>query len=351
MVKHSFRLALLLALLSAAAGCVKTSMVRVPMTFAPRLPVRVFPSVWIAGGQFDEDQHLADSLAAHLANDKEIEVRRVELSELEPARIAGKIPPATAVVILDLELREGIHQYWDSMPVQSCGYYGCATYYRSYVSSAPEITAMLTVTVHEGPTSRVLQRERIGRSVVGDDPESVRMEVVELLAEEVGQFVDTVRLTERVTLYESKLFVVQEAIARIEKGDWKEGRRLLEGAKAELGGLKAKEQARIWYDLGLARRFAPGDAGLDQAAYQASLRAFNWALRLDPRSGYERALVKLERHYQSEVALAEQEKARKHNFALPKVPVVEAPAEAVVPADVVPPPVPPEGAPAPTSTP
>ncbi len=347
MAKKSSRVAwLALALLFAATGCVKTTMVRMPMQFAPRLPVRVFPSVWIAGGQFDEDQRLADRLAAHLANDEKIEVRRVDLSELEPARLAGKIPPSTAVVILDLELRDGIEEYWDTMPMQSCGYYGCATYYGSYVSRASEVTAMVTVTVHEGPTSRVLQRERVGRSVVGSDPESVRMEVVELLADEVDKLVDTLRLTERVTLYESKLPAVQQALARIEKGDWKAGRTLLEGAKAELGGMKPRQQARIWYDLGFARRFAPGAAGLDQAAYEASRRAFKWALRLDPRSAYERALTKLERHYQSEVALAEQEEARKHNFALPAVPVEEAPADAVVPGDVVPPPPAPDATPA-----
>ena len=41
----------LVVLLAAVAlsACVRTTMVRVPMTFAPRVPVRVFPSIFASG--------------------------------------------------------------------------------------------------------------------------------------------------------------------------------------------------------------------------------------------------------------------------------------------------------------
>jgi hypothetical protein len=296
------------------SGCVRSTMVRVPVTLAARVPVRVFPSIWVAGGNFAEDERIAERLAAHLAQDGKSEVRRVELSELEPARLSGQIPTSTAVVLIELDLREGIQQYWDTAPVQSCGYYGCSTQYQSFASTAPQITAVASVTVYEGPTARVLQREQVGRSLVSDSAESARLDVVESIAADVEKLVDTFRVNERVTLYRVDLPEVEAALRRIEAGKWVEGRTLLETAKDKLGGLKRRTQARVWYDLGMARRFAPGKSGLDQATYQAAQRAFHWAMRLDPREEYERARERLERHYRSVIDLAEQDRARRHNF-------------------------------------
>jgi len=309
-----------LAFLLLASGCVRSTMVRVPITFAARVPVRVFPSVWVATAPFDEDERVGDVLAAQLAKDREIEVRRVDIAELEPSRTAGKIAATTVVVLVELELREGDYRYWDNGPYQSCGYYGCSSQYRSYLSTAPEITAVANLTVYEGPTARVLQRERIGRSLIGNDPQSVRLDVVELVAADVSKLVDALSVTERVTLLRVDLPEVEQAILRIEGGNWREGRALLERAKDRLGGLTPKVQARVWYDLGMARRFAPGSADLDQATYESAKRALAWALRLHPNEEYRRALVRLERHYRSVIEIAEQERARKHNLAIPREP-------------------------------
>lgn len=332
----------MLAFTLLAAGCVRSTMVRVPITFAAKVPVRVFPSVWVATGHFDEDERIGDVLSAHLAEDRQIEVRRVDIGELEPARTAGKIPATTAVVLIDLELREGDYQYWDNSPYQSCGYYGCSTQYRSFVSTAPQISAQATLTVYEGPTARVLQRERVGRSLIGNDPQSVRLDVIELLASDVSQLVDSLRVTERVVLEHVDMPEVDAAIEQIEAGRWGEGRELLERAKQNLGGLKRKTQARVWYDLGTARRFAPGPQGLDQAAYESAKRALTWALRLNPTDAYQRALVKLEKHYRSLIDLAEQERARKYNLTLPReAEAKKPPAEPAAAPASEPPPAPP----------
>ncbi len=296
------------------SGCVRTVTVRAPVTFAARVPVRVFPSLWIAGGTFDEDKRIAERLADHLAQDSKIEVRQVDLAELEPARVAGKIPATTAVLLVELELREGEQAYWDTAPVQSCSYYGCTTQYQSFMSTAPALTAVATLTVYEGPTARVLQREQVGRTVVSDSSERARVEMVELVASDVERLVDTSSVNERVILYRVDMPEVDAAIARVEGKNWVDARRLLEEAKAKLGGLNKKTQARVWYDLGHARRFAPGERGLDEAAYQAAQRAFNWAIRLDPNEEYARALTRLEKHYRSVIDMAEQERARQHNF-------------------------------------
>ncbi len=317
-----------LVCLALLGGCVRSTLVRVPVTFAARVPVRVFPQIWVAGGNFDEDERIAERLAAHLAQDGKSEVRQVDISELEPARLAGNIPATTAVVLVELELREGLQQYWETAPIQSCGYYNCATQYQPFTSAAPEVTAVATVTVYEGPTARVLQRERVGRTIVSQSAERARLDIVEMIADEVEQLVDTLRVNERVTLYRVDMPEVEVAIGRIEAGKWAEGRALLETAKDQLGGRKKKQQARVWYNLGMARRFSPGENGLDEAAYQAAQRAFNWAMRIDPSLQYERAIVRLERHYRNMIQLAEQELSRKHNFEVVAAQPQDAPAEA-----------------------
>jgi hypothetical protein len=308
----------LLVLLSLGAGCAQSTMVRMPVTLAARVPVRVFPVIWVAAGAHDPDQELADVLAAHLAEADESEIRRVELSELEPARVAGKIPPSTVVVLVEVELRDGLHTYWDTAPTQTCGFYTCTTQYESYVATANEVSGRLTLTVYEGPTARVLQTENVVRTLVGDDPRSVRGAMLDWLADDVQRLVDSADVTERVHLYRVSLPEVKAALARIENGDWEEGRALLEQAKERLSGMKKREQAKVFYNLGMARRFAPGPQGLDAEAYAAAKRAFEWAVKLDPSPQHQRALTKLERQYVGLIDLEAQRRARAHNFTLPK---------------------------------
>jgi hypothetical protein len=267
------------------------------------------------GGNFAEDEQVAEALAAHLAQDGKVEVRRVDVAELEPARQRGEISSATVVLLAELRLREGMEMSWDTAPVQSCGYYGCSTQYQSLWSNAPAVSGELVLTVYEGPTARVLQRERLQRAFVGDDTEFARATVVAMLTEAALEAVDIRDETVRVELYRTKQpEEAKRALAELERGHWKEGRALLEQAKDKLGGLSTKEQAQVWFNLGIARRFAPGPQGLDEAAYHAAFRALQWAARLDPKPAHHVALERLEHAYQDSIDLAEQRKARKENF-------------------------------------
>lgn len=303
------------------AGCVPSVFVTAKITIPARVPVRTFPSVWVVGGNFAEDEQVVEALAGHLAQDNEIEVRRVDLAELEPARQRGEIATATVVLFTELALREGLETSWDTVPIQRCGYYGCVTQYQSLMTNVSSVSGELVLTVYEGPTARVLQRERFQRSFAGEDAASSRAQVVALLVEAALDAVDILNEEVRVELYRTKQpDEAQRALSAIERGDWKEGRALLESAKDKLGGLTKKEQAEVWFNLGTARRFAPGPHGLDEAAYQASLRALQWALRLEPKPAHRIAVERLEHARQDSLDLVDQNVAREENHRALRAP-------------------------------
>ena len=79
------------ALLVCLGACTHKLTVRAPVTLPARAPVFVFPSVWVAGGDSEEEAYLLDRIAADLAREPRREVRRVDDADLEPAREAGQI--------------------------------------------------------------------------------------------------------------------------------------------------------------------------------------------------------------------------------------------------------------------
>ena len=302
------------ALAGLLGACALTTEVVAPVTYPAQVPVRSFPAIWVASGNFAEDEAIGDALAEYLAQDDELEVRRVDLAELEPARQNGLISSATVVLLVELKLREGIESYWDEEPVRSCGYYGCTTQYESVMVSAPAISGELVLTVYEGPTARVLQRERLRRSFVAEDAAEARESLIALLTEAAMDALDIVERRVRVELYALRSDEGKRAVALAERGDWKGARALLEREKERLGGRTPREQAMVWYDLGMARRFAPGPNGLDQAAYDAARRAFEWAAKTDPNPAHRRALERLAQARKRHVDIEAQERAREHNF-------------------------------------
>jgi hypothetical protein len=297
-------------------ACAHTVDARGPMLLPARIPVRAFPTIWISGGNLDEEVYLQDRLAAHLADDGQHEVRRVDLADLEPARKAGKISPTTVVVLIDLKVDESARSDWATSAMPSCGYYGCYMGYQSYPVTIPELRAEAVVTVYEGPTARVLQREKFSNLTVNES-EGSSDALLGGLAKEIERAVDVLRKRERVELYKVKSVPgVNEAVALIEKGKWYEGRDLLEKAKDQLAGEDDKTRARVWFDLGLARWFAPGPAGLSQSAYHDAKAALEQALELEPHPVHRRVLAALEVARKNFAVLEEQRQATAHNYAL-----------------------------------
>lgn len=306
-------LALLLVLIS---GCAHSLLVYAPVTLPARVPVQVFPSVWVAGPASQDEGYLLDNIAAQLARDAQREVRRLDAEQLKAARAAGQVPGLTVVLRLSLSLASGTQNYTDMVPIQYCGMFGCSMQYQPYVGVVAQITGSATLSVEEGPTGRELQRERFVVTFAGDDEQLIQEQLFEQLATQLSRAVDIGQTKEPYLLYRSKDPLVERGVELLGQGKWAEGRAQLERAAKQLGGLDKQTQARVWYDLGIARMIAPGKAGLTDRAFADARRALDWADRLAPSELHRRALKRLVESRKRSEILAEQARARQHNFAL-----------------------------------
>ena len=302
-------------LLMPTAGCVRPVVVNANVLHPARVPVRAFPSVWVVGGELPEGD-LGARLAKHLEQEGR-EVKRVPLAELEPLHAAGAISSLTLVVILEAGIASDVQEGYDTVPVQLCDFYwGCYTQYQSVFVSQSVVAGEVKLTVYEGPTARVLQTDTFDAAVAARDEPKTRKQVVDDLGLQLERAVDVLKADVRVELEPvESLPLVTQAIARIRAGDWSAGRALLEQQAKQLGGRDRSEQARVWYDLGIARWHAPGPDGLTQPAFEAAKRALGWAVA---RGGdrYKRALEGLERARQRQAVLEAQRSATTYNFGL-----------------------------------
>jgi hypothetical protein len=305
-----------LALLISLCACAGSWSVRAPVQLPARVPVGVYPSVWLVGGASGDEQYLLDRLATHLAQDRRREVRRVEAPQLAGARAAGQVSPLTAVVTLQLLLRSGTRASHVAMPVQYCGMYGCTLQYQSYVELLPELAGEVVLTVAAGPSGQVLQVDRSVETVIGEREDVMHLQLLERIALQLSRAVEVTRAPERFALESSKLKPAQAGVELLARGKLPEGRAELERAARALGGLDKRQQAIVWYDLGVARYVAPGDQGLTSAALADAERAFQWAARLSSEPRYARALARVEEARKRLDLIAQQQRAAAHNFAL-----------------------------------
>jgi len=311
-------LALLLALLAlGATACTHPIVVKAPTLYPARIPVRAFPSIWLSGTALPEGD-LIERLRVHLAENPQREVKRVELKELEPQREAGAISPLTLVVIVQPTLFSDAKGQWDVVPVTYCDFYwGCYTDYQSYYSVTPELVAEVGLTVYEGPTARVLQNDRLQSISYERDSEEARRRLLDELGLKLERAVDVLQSEIQLELEPvDEIPAARQAVEHMRRGAFAEGRSLLEQAAQQLGGLKKRLQARVWYDLGVARWLAPGPHGLTQPAFEAAERALKLADELDGSERYETTLERLRLARQRQAVLEEQRRAMEHNFAL-----------------------------------
>jgi hypothetical protein len=309
------------------AGCAQTLRVQVPALLPARVPVYVFASVWVAAGTDEDEAYLADRLAAHLARNPQREVRRVDLAELEPARLAGEIPASTVVVLLDLSLDHAMRRYWDTVPMQFCGYYGCFMSYQSYSSAQPEVSGVVALSVYEGPTARALQRERFTAEALGWSSRDAKADTLDQLALRLERAVGVLRTRYTFEVFRVKQPDVEAALDAFAKGDFRAAEQHLERATDGMGPADPEVQARVWYDLGIARWAVSEPSALTTARLDAAQQALAKAAALDDRPFYQSALRRLAAARERHRVLGDQQRARSHNFSLPK-PEAEEPAEA-----------------------
>ncbi|MDB4972326.1 MAG: hypothetical protein JWN48_667 [Myxococcaceae bacterium] len=309
-LRRLLRVAWTIAALGVVA-CTHPVFVRAPILYPAAVPLRTFPTLFIAGGTLPEGD-LGERLRAHLEEDKQHTAVRVDVKELEPMRAAGKFPAFSLVVLVEPGIYDAAASQQD--PSMQCDFwYGCQNGY----DVMPELAGVVKLTVYEGPTAAVLQTTELEASVSGANTPATRSQLVDALGRKLERAVDVLQSETQIELEPvPKHPIVSEALARIRRGEWAEGRSLLETAAQQLGGLTKRVQARIWYDLAIARWYAPGPAGLTQAAYDAAKRALTLALRLDGTDRYQRTLEGLERARERARVLDEQRAAARHNYAL-----------------------------------
>lgn len=303
--------------LMGASGCGTTREVRGEVVYPASVPVRAFPRIWVASGRLEHELKLRRVVARHLEQGPDRrEVRRIDLGELEPMREAGEIPRATVVMLLELELEERTRSEWTTRPETVCGPLGCYTRHRSYMYDVPSVKGTLTITVYDGPTASMLQRVDVEAQKEGGSYQRLRRRVVDELGGRVTRMVDERTVDVRVHLLEVEAKSVRRAIRVIEQGDWHEGREMLERAieAEEVRELPARRRARVYYDLGIARRFDPETMDDVREHFRAAERALRRALRLHPAQRYAKALGELRRHREHVKTVRKQREAMKHNY-------------------------------------
>jgi len=318
MVRRSAVLAASLLACALVGGCAGTVRSSGPLALPARVPVRVFPIILVASSEGLVELALRGALAGHLAADGRARVEEVPFGSLEPRRLAGAIPAPSVVVAIGATERRSVRQDWGSRPMTVCGPMGCYTQMQTYAFDVPVLEAEVTVTVHDGPSAAVLQRETLTARDEGRDDARMQERIIAELSVQLLALVDVSVRDVEVTLYEVGVPGVPEAIEAIEGGDWARGRALLEEAavspeRAELG---ARDAARLLYDLAMGRRFDPTTLADPARHFDEAETALRAALRTDPRPEYERALEELAAHRQAYAEVVRQEQAAAHNFGL-----------------------------------
>lgn len=302
----------------AGSGCAGGPTVRARVQHPAAIPLRTFPVVWLAVGADAREQQLAEALAAHLRG-PERQVDLVQRNDLEQRRLAGAIPAASVVVLLELQLRQGTITRPTTRPETICGSAGCFTRHRTDYFDVPTLRVRVRLTVFEGPTARILQRHTESAQDEGRRPAQMVERALQDLRERLFLLVDQRVQELEVGLLDADVPGVSDALLAIERGDWREGRVRLERVleTGDFAAADAETQARVLYDLGVARRFDPVSREGDLARhFEAAEEALRRAVRLDPRPRYDRALREAGADRARMQAVAAQRDAAQHNYQL-----------------------------------
>ena len=303
-----------LALLCACSATTVSGTLQIPAA----IPLRTFPHIFVASGPQLAEIQLSQALVDHL-RDGQRHVQRVERAELEHMRARGAIPLASVVVIVELDQRRINQTRFQTRPETVCGPAGCYTRNRTDAFDVPTLHGRLRVTVHEGPSARVLQRVSEAVSEEGYGWARMESRIVQRLLRTITRMVDA--RTERVAVQLLRVDVpeVERAIAEIGDGRWRRGRVRLERAARtdDVRELDDVVRARVLYNLGIARRFDPVTIRRDpQRHFRSAEASLQAAIRLDPDPLYDRALRELQAHRQQVSMLHEQREAAEHNYRL-----------------------------------
>ena len=315
-MRRSTHHALGLTLSFVLCACGGSTSVTARVIHPAAIPLRAHPEIWIAIGGLPEEELLSATVSADLTQG-ETEVRQVHIDQLEPARLAGRIPPGSAVVIFEIEFDESTVTRWGSRPDTLCGPAGCYTTTRSYAYNVPAVGVTLKLTVYDGPSAQVKHRMTLRERDSGRDFDDLRNRSVMRLAERVRILVSRRREDVDVELLDVDHPMVERALRTLREGDWPRGRAILEEVPNSTGwrALDRPTRARILYNLGQARRFDPSTMENAPRHFRAAKSALSAAARLDPNPVYQQALEDLALDRARSERLRRQDQNAARNFA------------------------------------
>lgn len=303
----------------ALVACSNGMTVRAEVVQPARVPVRAFPRILVTSDSTAEADEIADQLARHLAIGRS-NVRRLDPRAVTLLREAREMPRATVVVDVRVGLSRRDRPEWNRPSSMICGPIGCVDDRRPTIQDVPVLVGELALTVIDGGSGRVLQREQLSEEDSGMDLLGMRLRVLERLSQRALELVDQRAAQVPVVLHPIEDPRVRAALDEVRGGSWTRGRELLEAFRAsdDFEALPPEQRALVLYDIGQMLRFdrsMPADRRFDEAA-----RMLNAAIRLVPAPRFAAALGELEEQRHSRAMVLEQEDATAHNFALSDAP-------------------------------
>ena len=299
-------------------GCGGSAWARGYLVQPASVPVRAFPNVWVLRGESMLEDRIAERFAAHVGASGRTRVEMISRHQWEESRRAGKMRPATVVVMFRLGVDEEMHSRWATRPESICNAWGCYTVQRSYVYEVPTVTGKLVLIVYDAKSGRRLQRLTLRTMGKSTSRQRAREHVADTLARRAQALTSQRKRMIEVELIDVDLPQTRRALDLMRAGRWLQGREVLE--QLERGGrlvwLPAVKRARVYYNLGQARRFGRRRAEDELHGLRTAEQALRQAQRLDPQPRYARAIHALSRQVHSAQIVLDQRTAAEHNLRL-----------------------------------
>lgn len=308
-------------------GCAGAVPARATITYPAVIPVRAVPHILVRATS-PEARTVAERVVAHLAAGGS-RVRLVSpLGGLSRKDAQPKPPAPPASVVMELEASFRVPApdpfegpFADGATSAACFGLHCG---QRLARPVQELLGTLTIRVFDGSTGRLLQRQALSLVQRGFAGLALRTRLLDALSQRAFELLSQREEAIQVELLPVAFEAVRQALSAIRDGRWSAGRRQLECfVQADtFAALPPETQARVYYDLGVARRF---DRVLPPAPrFRSARAALERAASTFPDTRYWRALSELEAHRRTRSLVRAQQQAMVENFRL-----LEAPPRAV----------------------
>lgn len=197
-------------------GC-STSSVDVLVQYPARVPVSVFPTVFLVATGAPE-AHLVLEAMRGVLRGQDVEVRELSLGELEAGLRARSLPAASAAIVVDAQLVESM-SFRSPQGMQGCpGGPGCING-TGMLAQMTSVQARTTMSVYDASTGALLQRESGQFQEESGDAMFVRDRALIQVVQWAEETITAPRKTRAVAFYRVDTEENRRAIAAFRTGD------------------------------------------------------------------------------------------------------------------------------------